>query len=98
MIKHGMFNTRRGKAHYYNDNQNNKNKNKRTLQRKKAQVYLGFFFMLRLSLFRFDRLQIMSDVGALRFWDNALRFDKAFSLKQVSGSRRQIFLWLIAIR
>jgi len=43
MIKHGMFNTRRGKAHYYNDNQNNKNKNKRTLQRKKAQVYLGFF-------------------------------------------------------
>ena len=40
MIKHGMFNTRRGKAHYYNDNQNNKNKNKRTLQRKKAQVYL----------------------------------------------------------
>lgn len=43
MIKHEMFNTRRGKAHYYNDNQNNKNKNKRTLQRKKAQVYLGFF-------------------------------------------------------
>lgn len=44
MIKHGVFNTRRGKAHYYNDNQNNKNKNKRTLQRKKAQVYLGFFY------------------------------------------------------
>ena len=63
----------------------------------KKPKFTWAFFMLRLSLFRFDRLQIMSDVGALRFWDNALRFDKAFSLKPVSGSRRQIFLWLIAI-
>ncbi len=50
-----------------------------------------------INLFRFDPLQIRSDVGALRFWDNALRFDKAFSLRLVSESRRQIFLWLIAI-
>ena len=44
MIKHGMFNTRRGKAHYYNDNQNNKNKNKRTLQRKKPKFTWAFFY------------------------------------------------------